>query len=127
MADLDEEELARGYPRAADGSFRNPPVVIPKRVHDRLVRELFARADLKLRENLVDSVNVMTKIMKDPDVDPKTRLGASQWVYERLRGKVPDVQITGDVKKWEEVFEGVYRGPQPGTVDGEVVDDGRTA
>ncbi len=129
VADLDEEELAHGYPRAADGSFRAPPTVIPKSLHDRMVRELFSRADQELKQNLLKVTQQMTKIATDPDVDAATRLKASQYVYERLRGKVADVVVTGDVKEWEEVLEGVYRGPRRGPegtiVDAEVVDDGR--
>lgn len=127
MADLDEEELARGYPRASDGSFRAPPVVIPKLVHDRLIRELFSRADVELRGNLFAATKTMTDMATDENLDPKVRMQAATWVYERVRGKVPDVQVTGDVKQWEEVLEGVYRGPRPDStvVDAEVVDDGR--
>lgn len=125
VRDLDDEELARGYPRAADGTFRRAPKLVPRSLHDRMIRELFSRADEMLRGNLMKSVEVMTSIAANPEVDPAQRLKAAQWVYERVRGKVPDLVVTADVKKWEEVLDGVYRGPRPATVDGEVLDDGR--
>lgn len=127
VEDLDDEELARGYPRSADGSFRGAPTVIPKIVHDRIVRELFKRADQKLKESLLDVVDTMVSIAQDGELDANVRLKAATYVYERLRGKVPEVVVTTDTKRWEEVLDGVYRGPrmQGDIIDAEIVDDGR--
>ena len=124
VEDLDEEELARGYPRAADGSFRCPPNVVPRTLHDRMVRELFARAGRQLKSNLVDAVKNMTEIANDKELDPKVRLAASQWIIERVMGKTPDVNVTVEEKRYERMFEGILR--QPGmVVNGEVMNDGR--
>jgi hypothetical protein len=67
----------------------------------------------------------MCAIAADPEVDAGVRLKASQYVLERLRGKTPDVVVTADVKKWEQVLDGVYRGPRQDIVEAEIVDDGR--
>jgi hypothetical protein len=122
VADLDEEELARGYPRAADGSFRGAPVVIPRAIHNRMIRELFDRAGAKLRENLTGAVETMTQIALDKNNDPKVRLDASKWIVERLMGKTPDVQVNMEEKRYERLLERMDRE----AVVIEVVDDGRT-
>ncbi len=122
VEDLDEEELARGYPRAADGSFRGAPVVIPRVIHNRMMRELFDRAGAKLRENLTAAVDNMTAIANNPENDPKVRLDASKWIIERLMGKTPDVTVAMEEKRYERVLDRMNRD----AVVIEVVDDGRT-
>jgi uncharacterized protein YecE (DUF72 family) len=125
LAELDEEELARGYPRAADGSFRNPPVVIPRAIHARMMRELFERANQKLRENLTEATTTMTSIMNNTEYDPKVRMDAAKWVVERLMGKTPDVNVTIDEKRYEGLFNRIERSLGGEIVEGEIVDDGR--
>lgn len=123
VADLDEEELARGYPRAEDGSFRGRPTVIPTSVHQRIQRELFQRAGEKLKTNLLAAVEAMTSIASDIDADPKDRIKAAQWVVERLMGKTPDVQVTMEEKRYEKLLEQMDRDAIPMEDDG----DGREA
>jgi hypothetical protein len=125
IGELDEEELARGYPRAADGSFRNPPVVIPRAIHARMMRELFERANLKLRENLTEATSTMTSIMNNADLDPKVRMDAAKWVVERLMGKTPDVNVTIDEKRYEGLFNRIERSLGGEIVEGEIIADGR--
>jgi hypothetical protein len=131
---LDDEELARGYPRAVDGSFRNPPVVIPRAVYARLQRELFERANRNLKENLGNAAAAMTRIINNEELDPKIRLDASKWLIERVMGKQPDITVNVDEKRFEKLFErldrtGGYGSGESGMygdiVEGEVVDDGR--
>lgn len=125
IAELDEEELARGYPRASDGSFRNPPVVIPRAIHARMMRELFDRANRKLRENLGEAAATMVSIINNPEIDPKIRLDASKWLIERTMGKTPDIQVNVDEKRYEKMFDRLERGGEMGiTIDGELVTDG---
>lgn len=89
-----------------------------------MVRELFARANRELRKNLNKTVEAMSKIALDPNVDAATRLRAGQWLVERVMGKVPDVAITVEEKRYEKLFEGIMRDPDL-VVNGEVIDDGR--
>jgi hypothetical protein len=127
IEDLDEEELARGYPRATDGTFRNPPVVIPRAIHNRMMQELFRRANTTLKESLSDAAATMTNIINDPKQDPKIRLEASKWLIERIMGKTPEVVVNVEDKRYEKLFDRMARGGQVGmTIDGEVVTDGRT-
>ena len=126
VSTLDDEELARGYPRAADGSFRNPPVVIPRSIHNRMMRELFSRSERHLKTNLLAAVETMTSIANDESIDPAQRLKAAQWVVERVMGKTPDITLTVDEKKFETMFDRLERGAVT-VVEGEVVNDGREA
>jgi hypothetical protein len=132
VEDLDDEELARGYPRSINGTFQgNRPKVIPKVIHDKMIRELFSRADTLLRENLVQAVDTMARIMNDPTVDTAQRLKAAQWIYERTRGKVPDViHVSAELQPYEELLDELHRGagaaggpPESMIVEGEIIDD----
>jgi len=124
VEELDDDELVRGYMRSRDGSFKGRlPRVVPKAIHDRMIRELFARADDMLRSSLLDAVTVMSEVAADKNATPGERLKAAQWIYERVRGKVPtDVHITGEMKPYEELLDDVHRGApivDLGTVNGD--------
>jgi hypothetical protein len=123
VEELDDEELARGYPRAEDGSFRGRPAVIPTAVHQRVQRDLFARAGEKLKTNLIDAADTMAKIAVNPDLDPKVRMDAAKWLIERLMGKTPDVSVTVEEKAYQRLLDKMDRGAIP--VD--EVGDGREA
>jgi hypothetical protein len=113
VEDLDDEELARGYPKAADGSFRGRPSVIPTAVHQRIQRELFARAGEQLRTNLVKAAETMASIAVDPDQDPKVRMDAAKWVIERIMGKTPEVSVTVEEKAYQRLLDKMDRGAIP--------------
>ena len=123
IGELDEEELARGYPRASDGSFRSPPVVIPRAIHSRMMRELFERANRQLRENLSDAAATMTSIMNNPENDAKVRMDAAKWLVERVMGKTPEVNVTIDEKRYENLFTRLEREASI-VVEGKVVMEG---
>lgn len=105
--------MARGYPRAEDGSFRGRPSVIPTVVHQRIQRELFARAGEKLKANLLAAAQTMASIAADEEQDPKVRMDAAKWVIERLMGKTPDVAVTMDEKRYEKLLDRMDRGAIP--------------
>lgn len=109
VEDLDDEELSRGQIRRADGTWTNNPSVSIE-VHDEMVRKLFARADTKLRENLLTAVDTMADIASSTAVEPADRIRAATWIYERLRGKVPtEIKVTQD-KPFEVVMGAVLEG-----------------
>lgn len=86
------------------------------------MRELFDRANRKLRENLAGAADTMVSIMSNPELDPKIRLDASKWLIERIMGKTPDVQINVDEKRFERLFERLERDAAGGDViEGEVL------
>ncbi len=123
VEDLDDEELARGYPRAEDGTFRGRPAVIPTAVHQRVQRELFARAGEALRTNLVKAAETMASIAADKDQDPKVRMDAAKWVIERIMGKSPEVTVQVEEKAYQKLLDKMDRGAIP--LD--ELDDGREA
>jgi len=124
VSELDEEELARGYPRAADGSVRNPAQVIPRQVFNRLQRELFERANRELKSGLVDVAKMMVSFANNTELDPKVRVDCGKWVTERIMGK-PEQSLTLDVRKYETIFEGTDRSVYDLSEDDP--DDGREA
>jgi len=90
-----------------------------------MARELFSRANVSLRENLNKAVEAITQIALNEDNDPKIRFQASQWVVERVMGKTPDVQISVEEKRYQKLFEEMDR--ESVVIEGEIVEDGRTA
>lgn len=118
VEDLDEDELARGMCKNPDGSFpRRQPELIPKMMFDRMQRELFSRADEALRNNLMNAVGSIAQIAADPSADPGQRLKAATWLFERLRGKTPDVIQLSAQKPYEELLDSVHRGPRKRSVE----------
>lgn len=108
VEDLDDEELARGQCRGSDGTFRGPPPrMIPRGVHDRMVNELFKRADDQLKRNLLDVVETMTSIAKGEAYEPADRIKAATWVFERVRGKNPEVIVHKQDKPWELALQAI--------------------
>lgn len=131
VKDLDDEELARGQFRDRKGGFSgNPPKQIPREMHDQFVTELFERADMRLREGLVECVNTMVEVATSPVYEAKDRLKAAQWVFERVRGKQADVVVHTQDKPWEHVFQGISGGSREDsraareTLDAEFEDEG---
>lgn len=111
VKDLDDEELAKGQFRDRNGGFTgNPPKMIPRDMHDQFVNELFERSDIRLREGLVACVDTMVEVATSPVYEAKDRLKAAQWVFERVRGKNPEVVVHQQDKPWEHVFQGITGG-----------------
>ena len=123
VEDLDDEELARGYPRAEDGTFRGRPSVVPTAVHQRVQRELFRRAGEQLKTNLIAASQTMSDIATNKELDPAVRMKAAQWLIERLMGKTPEVTTTMDEKRYEKLLSDIDRGAIPVDEEG----DGREA
>lgn len=130
VEDLDDEELARGQFRDRNGDFSgNPPKQIPREMHDQFVTELFERADVRLKEGLVACVDTMVEVATSPVYEAKDRLKAAQWVFERVRGKAPEVHVHTQDKPWEHVMQGIQGGSREdsraarGVVDAEWEDE----
>lgn len=108
--ELDDEELARGYCKDKRGNFGGrPPVVIPRVLFNRMQRELFKRFDEKLKSGLVDALDVILNIARDPDVDATNRRQAAQYVIDRVMGKTPEKVTVVQEDPWETIINGVMR------------------
>lgn len=110
--DLDDEELLKGRTRdEKTGLFVGPaPKNIPKALHDRMVKDLFSRSDQKLKENLLAAVDTIAEIAKGTAYEPQDRFKAAAWIFERLRGKNPEVVVHQQDKPWEHIFSNIQGG-----------------
>jgi hypothetical protein len=134
VQDLDDEELRSGRCRNEFG--RIPKVegktqTMPRDMYEAMIVEHEQRTDQKLRENLDAAIDVMVGIMGDDTAEPKDRMDAAKYIFERIKGKTPErVHIaTGEKAPWEEVFAGVARITKQrsemlkqGVIDAEVVE-----
>lgn len=108
LSDWDDEELRRGQKRDKRGKWSGrPPRLIPKALHDELVRRTLDAAAEEMRSNLVSAVEALTKIAKDTEVEPKDRLKAITTIMDRVMGKAPDkIEVSATIKPWEEALQG---------------------
>lgn len=87
VEEWDLEELARGRPRAADGSFkgRNPKWVSSEVLEES--RKRFQQGSLTAIEASFDSaIKVITHILKDSDNEPRVRLDAAKFIVNHVMG-----------------------------------------
>ena len=108
VQDMDDEELRAG--RMRDASGRIPRVtktleMIPRDLYDEMVQEHNKRTNEKIRQQLDVALQTMVDIMADESCEPKDRLDAAKYLFERQMGKQPDkVLIAPDRAPWEELL-----------------------
>lgn len=97
LSEWDDEELRRGQRRDKNGRFQGKdPVVVPKALHDELVRRTLIQANDIMRDNLGEAVCMLVALAKSPGVEAKDRLRAISMIMDRVMGKSPDkVEISG--------------------------------
>lgn len=102
------EELRAGRRLSKDGTFNGRvPTIVPKALHDELVRRTLSEAERKLRDSLDDAVTALTDLVSDPKVDAKDRLKAAGMIMDRVMGKgVDKVEVTAELKPWEKALTG---------------------
>lgn len=102
LSTWDDEELRRGRRRDKHGKFQGrDPDVIPKAMHDELVRRMTAQAQALMRDNLVAAVEVLVDIATDPAFEGKDRLKAVEMIMARVMGKPKEtIEVTSD-KPWQ--------------------------
>jgi len=103
LSDWDEEELRRGQRRDKNGRFQGqPPKVVPKAIHDELVRRTLAKAEELMRENLYTAIEALVEIITGQDTEDRDKLKAIDMIMNRVMGKTPDrIQFSGAMKPWE--------------------------
>lgn len=120
LSTWDEEELRRGRRRGRNGKFQGKdPVVVPKAVHDELVRRTLSEAQTLMRDNLVRAIEVLVEIVDSPQYEAKDRLKAIDMIVERVMGKPKEVIEISGTQKWELALRG---GIVP-TMDGDADDE----
>jgi hypothetical protein len=108
LSGWDDEELREGRRRSKNGTFiGKKPIVVPKALHDELVRRVMGRAQEQMRDSLMNAVNLLDQVVTDKDADNKDRLAAAKMIIDRVMGKDP-VMVNVAVKaKWETAMEDV--------------------
>jgi len=126
--DLDDEELRRGELRNAAGGFSGTKTqLVPREMHDAMVRRLLQRGQEKLRHDYFAAIDTMTSIALDDTVDPAVRLRAADMVITRVAGKpVEKVELAVEVKPYEGVVKKIFKARpsiEASVVEAELVDD----
>lgn len=103
VEDLDDEELARGYPKDRNGRFTGrPPRMIPLILHKQIQRVFFARIEEAMRKALPDAVAMLATVATNPTSEDRDRLKAIDMLLTRIMGKPPEkIQISTGEKPFE--------------------------
>lgn len=109
----DDEELKRGQRRDKNGNLvGKAPVVVPKVLHDELVRRTLSRIEELMRESALEATKAIVDIMKGQyqegadDPKAKDRLRAAEMILARVMGKEPmRIQISAIKSTFEEAFD----------------------
>lgn len=112
VEDLDDEELAKGYPRDKNGKFSGrPPKMVPRVMQDEMTRRLMQRGQEMLKDNYLKAMETLTGIATDTNVDPNIRARTAQYVIERLAGKTPERLHIASEDPVETLFKQILADP----------------
>lgn len=96
VADLDDEEIAHGRLRSADGSFVGRRPAIPSHLAQQMRSEYMRRIGDKFTQALPDLVDILVDIAKDPEAKHGDKIKAITLVTDRVMGKaVETVRVEG--------------------------------
>ena len=96
IEEWDMEELARGRPRAADGSFRGKkPAYVSRELHETAMDNFKQMVRSEMNGNTVDALLVLNEVLSNNDHDAKgrpvvgwaTKVDAAKWMVEHVLGK----------------------------------------
>jgi len=121
-----DEELRRGFRRDRNGGWSGrPPKVVPKRLHDELVKRVTDQAGRELRDNLVGAVRLYARVFQDNEAPLATRLAAADRIVDRVLGKAPvTVAASVTVQPWMEILDKIVMKDGADDIeDAELVDD----
>ncbi len=133
IKEMDDEELSAGVPKCDDGKFAARAAqqanMMPDKIKREISKELFRRADVKLKGAQLDAINSLIEIATQPGSEDKDRIKAATWIIERVQGKTPDVVQHVQDKPWQLVLQGIATAARDVTpeldnvLEGEVVDE----
>lgn len=113
VEDLDDEELARGQFRDANGNFGGRPnKLIPREVQQEMIKRLLARGDELWRSGYNIAIKVHLEIAADPNNSPADRMKAAQYLIERVAGKTPDRIHIAAEDPVESLFRSILNDPE---------------
>lgn len=96
IEDWDMEELARGRPRAADGSFRgSKPAYITRELHETAMENFKSMVRSEMNGSTVDAIMVLNNLLNNDETDNKgrptvtaaTKADIAKWLVEHVLGK----------------------------------------
>jgi hypothetical protein len=105
IEEWDHEELARGRPRAKDGSFKGaPPSYIDRALHEQIVRQFEQVVRNEMNGHTVAALTLIGKVLADEEVDERgrplvaasTKLDAAKFLIEHVIGK-PKQRVESDI------------------------------
>lgn len=99
LSEWDDEELRMGQRRDKNGRFQSRrPTIVPKALHDEMVRRTLYNANEKMRDSLEDAITELVHIATSEACEAKDRLRAISMILDRVMGKAADkVEISGTV------------------------------
>ncbi len=101
----DDEELAKGRPKAADGTFRGKtPIWISRTVHEEAIKRFQEAVRKDLNFHTISAVQVLAQILADnstdlnnkPMVPASTKAQVAQFLIEHVVGK-PTTRVEQDI------------------------------
>lgn len=105
IEEWDDEELARGRPRAADGTFKGrSPSWISREVHENAVERFRQIVRDGMNARTVKALELLSTLMEDdsvddkgkPNVPPSTKAEIARWLVEHVLGK-PTQRTESDI------------------------------
>jgi hypothetical protein len=124
LTEWTDEELTRGRRRDKNGRWvGRPPKVVPKAVHDELVRRKMSEAFEELREALLPAVRLLRQVVEDEEADYVHRVKASELIINRLMPKAPDRIQVEMAPQWALAIQALYESRGPLVLETTNVDD----
>lgn len=96
VEEWDAEELARGRPRAADGSFKGkPPMWMTTAFHEQIIRRFEVIVKEEMNSMTVEALTVLATVLKDNTTDfrgkdrvsPNVKVDVAKFLIEHIIGK----------------------------------------
>ena len=111
----DEEELIRGQRKGRNGKFQGrPPKMVPKALHDELVKRKLSKAYALLNESIVDAVLVLREVVTDDEAEYSDRIKAATLIMDRVMGRAPERIIVESEPPWAAALRNALVFPGPG-------------
>jgi hypothetical protein len=105
LDEWDAEELARGRPRAADGTWKGKaPAYISRELHERITERFRQVIRTSMNESTVTATTVLANLLENNERDekgkylvpPSTKAEIAKFLIEHVVGK-PTQRIEGDI------------------------------
>lgn len=108
VEDLDWQELLRGQLRDRNGTFTGRPrLMVPRKFHQAISRELLSRVDQEFREDFDASMTALRELIQSPRTPAREKLAAIIYWQERTIGRVADKStVEVEVKRFDRLVEG---------------------